>query len=206
MCTCPPGNICLAKSVHQLWGGRNALKGYIGSHQTRVVLRVNQPFEREVRLNMTRILRFLNQLVLGALALCLSAGLGRAQDAYKGTFTLPFEAHWAGAVLPAGDYTISMPSTATPYLLFVRGEGKSVIILANGASEKSLSDDSKLTVVKLAGTETITGLEAGQIGLALDYPLPKSKTKPMASSTEEAKRMTSTLIPVRGFYGFASGR
>jgi hypothetical protein len=85
----------------------------------------------------------------------LSAGLGKAQDAYKGAFTLPFEAHWAGAVLPAGDYTVSMPSTDAPYLLFVRGEGKSVIIFANTASEKSLSDDSKLTVVNMAGTETI---------------------------------------------------
>jgi hypothetical protein len=155
---------------------------------------------------MVQSLKFLNQLVLGALALCLSAGLGKAQDAYQGTFTLPFEAHWAGAVLPAGDYTISMPSTGTPYLLFVRGEGKSVIILAHGASEKSLSDDSKLIVVNMAGTETITGLEAGQIGLALDYPVPRSKMKPMAGSTGEAKRMTSMLIPVRGFDGFASGR
>jgi len=154
---------------------------------------------------MMRSLKFLNQLALVALALCLSAGLGRAQDAYRGKFTLPFEAHWAGAVLPEGDYTISMPSTAAPYLLFVRGEGKSVIILANGASEKQLSDDSKLIVVNMAGTETIAGLEAGQIGLALDYSAPKSKKRPMAGSTDEAKPMTSQVIPVRGAYGAASG-
>jgi hypothetical protein len=151
---------------------------------------------------MMRSLKFVSQLALVALALCFSAGSGKAQDAYRGTFTLPFEAHWAGAVLPAGDYTISMRSTAAPYWLFVRGEGKSVIILANGASEKQLSDDSKLIVVNMAGTETISGLEAGQIGLTLDYPAPKSKMRPMAGSTSEARH--TQVIPVRGTYRAAS--
>jgi hypothetical protein len=63
---------------------------------------------------MMRSLKLLNLLALVALALCFSAGLGKAQDVYKGTFTLPFEAHWAGAVLPAGEYTISLPSTNAP--------------------------------------------------------------------------------------------
>ncbi len=155
---------------------------------------------------MMRSLKFLNQLALVALALCFSAGLGKAQDAYKGTFTLPFEAHWAGAVLPAGDYTISMPSTNSPYLLYVRGEGKSVIVLANGAAEKHLSDESKLIVVDAGGTETIAGLEAGQIGLVLDYSVPKSKMKPMAGSAGGAKHAQSEVIPVWGAYGSASGR
>jgi hypothetical protein len=154
---------------------------------------------------MLRSLKFLNQLSLVALTLCLSAGLGKAQDAYGGRFTLPFEAHWAGAVLPAGDYTISMRSTAEPYLLFVRGGGKSVFILANRVSERHLSDGSKLIVVNAAGTETIAGLDAGQIGLALDYSVPKSKVRPMAGSTGQAKPLTTEVIPVRGAYGAESG-
>ena len=119
---------------------------------------------------MMRSLKFLNLLALVALALCFSAGLGKAQDAYKGTFTLPFEAHWAGAVLPGGEYTISMPSTNAPFMLFVRGEGKSVVILANGWADRQLSDDSKLTVVNMDGTETIAHLEAGQLGLTFRLP------------------------------------
>jgi hypothetical protein len=156
-------------------------------------------------LKMMRSLKFLSQLALAAMALCFSAGLGKAQDTYRGTFTLPFEAHWAGAVLPAGDYTISMRS-APPYLLFVRGEGKAVIILANGASEKPLSDNSKLIVVNNAGRETIASLDAGQIGLTFDYPMAKSKMRRMAGSTDDAKPMTSVVIPVRGKYGPAQGR
>src|SRR6266566_3184627 len=68
---------------------------------------------------MTRNLKFLNHIALVALTLCLSAAIGKAQNAYDGKFTLPFETHWGGAVLPAGDYTISIPSESTPYLLYV---------------------------------------------------------------------------------------
>jgi hypothetical protein len=157
---------------------------------------------------MMRSLKFLNLLALVALALCFSAGLGKAQDAYEGTFTLPFEAHWAGAVLPAGDYTISMPSTASPYLVFVRGEGRSVMIFANGAGDNRLSDDSKLIVVDMDGTETIANLEAGQLGLTFDYPLPKSHMKRMAGAGTKvgATPKTSAVVPVRDAYRPASGR
>ena len=113
-------------------------------------------------MKMMRSLKFLNQLALVALALCLSAGLGSAQEIhYKGMFTLPFEAHWGGAVLPPGDYTISMPSPATaPYLLYLRGEGKTAIIMASAANSKTVSDHSQLTVVSSGGNQAITALDA----------------------------------------------
>jgi hypothetical protein len=55
-----------------------------------------------------RSLKFLSQFALVALPLSLSSGLAKAQTAYEAKFTLPFEAHWGIAVLPAGDYTISL--------------------------------------------------------------------------------------------------
>ena len=155
---------------------------------------------------MIRRLKFLNQFALVALALGSSAGLGRAQNAYEGQFTLPFEAHWGHAVLPAGDYTISMRSATAPYVLFVRGAGKSVILLANGFDEKHVSDESKLTVVDTGGTETIASLEAGQLGLTFAYSVPKSKMKPMVGSPSGTKPTTGAVIPVRSAYGARSGR
>jgi hypothetical protein len=158
-------------------------------------------------LKVLRQLKLVNHVALLALALCSSTGLGRAQEVYyKGKFTLPFEAHWASAVLPAGEYTISMPSTNAPYMLFVRGEGKSVVILANGWADRQLSDDSKLTVVDMDGTETIAHLEAGQLGLTFDYPLPKSHMKRMAGAKVGATTKTSAVVPVRDAYRPASGR
>ncbi len=155
---------------------------------------------------MVRRLKFLNHFALVALALCSSAGLGRAQNAYEGKFTLPFEARWGGAALPAGDYAISIRSTTAPYVLIVRGEGKSVILLANGVDEKPVSDDSELTVVDAGGTETIADLEAGQVGLTFAFSVPKSKMKPMVGSPGGAKPLTGEVIPVRSAYSARSGR
>lgn len=142
-----------------------------------------------------RNLKVASNVALVALALCCSAGLGSAQDAYKGKFTLPFEARWGSAVLPAGDYTITMPSQTSPYVLYLRGESKSAIILANGSDTKALSDHSQLTLVDVGGRYVIRTLEAGEIGLTLDYALPGAKAKPMAQ----------VLVPMRDVSESAAG-
>jgi len=111
----------------------------------------------------------LHKLVLVPLALCLSAGLGKAQNAYQGKFTLPFEVRWENAVLPAGNYTIRMPSATAPYTMFVRGEDKSVIILAVGGNERTISDNSELTLTKVGDSYVVRSLKAGQIGLDINY-------------------------------------
>jgi hypothetical protein len=154
---------------------------------------------------MIRSLKFLNRFALVALALSLSFGQAKAQSAYEGKFSLPFEAHWGIAVLPAGDYTISMQSANEPYLLYIRGEGKTAIIMANAASTKTVSDDSHLTVVNTGGNQAITELAAGQLGLIFDYPVPKSLMKPMLGAKPGAKPLTSSVVRVRDTYGPASG-
>jgi hypothetical protein len=111
----------------------------------------------------------LYKFAMVALALCLSAGLGKAQNAYQGKFTLPFEARWQNAVLPAGDYTISLRSAIVPYTMFVRGGGKSVMILGVSGNEKSISEKSALTLIKVGDRYVVRSLEAGQIGLDIDY-------------------------------------
>ena len=110
-----------------------------------------------------------HKLILVPLALCLSAGLGKAQNAYQGKFTLPFEARWQNVVLPAGNYTISMHSATAPYTMFVRGEGRSVIILGITGDERTISEKSLLTLIKVGDSYVVRSLEAGQIGLDVDY-------------------------------------
>ena len=119
-------------------------------------------------------LKQLCKLALVPLALCLSAGIGEAQNAYQGKFTLPFEARWQNVVLPAGNYTISMHSATAPYTMFVRGEGKSVIILGVSVNERTISEKSELTLVKLGNSYVVRSLEAGQIGLDVDYSTGRS--------------------------------
>ena len=112
-----------------------------------------------------------------ALALCLAASQGKAQGTYTGKFTLPFEARWGIAVLPPGDYTISLEldSGRTFNYLLVRGEGKTAMILASLTDPKEISNHSQLTVVKTAAGYAVQSFEAGQAGVTMSYPVLKNK-------------------------------
>lgn len=129
----------------------------------------------------------LHKLALVPLALCLSAGLGKAQNAYQGKFSLPFEVRWGNAVLPAGEYTFRMPSAIVPYTIFVRGEGKSVIILAASGNDRTVSEKSELTLVKIGDRYVVRSLEAGQIGLDIDY----------SAGSSRAARTAMVRVPVQ---------
>ena len=160
-------------------------------------------------LRTTRILKLPNQIALMALVLCATAVLGKSQDAYQGKFTLPFEAHWAGATLPAGEYTISMPDAEiSPYWLYVRGQGQVAIIMATATDTKAVSKQSQLAVVNTGGREAITSLEAGQLGMTFDYAVSKSKSA-KSNETKTETQTESTLrvnVPVRGFGAPVAGR
>ncbi|HEV2495694.1 MAG TPA: hypothetical protein VG204_21760 [Terriglobia bacterium] len=131
-----------------------------------------------------RILKLVNYVALAALAFGLSTARGTAQEVYRGEFSLPFEARWGGVTLPAGDYTIDLRSA--DQFLVVRSGAKSALILKGAPDTKPVSDHSQLTVVDVDGHKVIKSLEAGQIGLAFDYHVPKAKMQ----------SMQGTLIPV----------
>jgi hypothetical protein len=196
-----PGNIYPAKPV-LIDAGRLEWRK---SSRTAVAMRLLNAREikskGETTLRTTQILKFPNQIALVALALCFSAGLGKSQDAYQGKFTLPFEAHWAGATLPAGDYTISMPEAVWPYWLYIRGE-KSAIIFAQGVESKEASNDSSLTVTKTGANEAITELHAGQLGMNFDFAVHKTKSK----AESESDSMARVNVPVQDVNGPVAGR
>jgi len=75
----------------------------------------------------TKVLLF----VAAMLAASLGAVGAHAQAAYADSghaarFTLPYEVHWGKAVLPAGEYSISVRSTGLPALVRSR-DGKNLI-------------------------------------------------------------------------------
>jgi hypothetical protein len=162
---------------------------------------VKQSEKGETMLRTTQLLKFPNQIALVVLALCATAVLGKSQDAYQGKFTLPFEAHWAGATLPAGDYTISMPKAVQPFLIYIRGE-KSAIIFAQDVDSKETSNDSSLTVTKTGANEAITELHAGQLGMNFDFAVHKTKSK----ADRESDSMARVNVPVQDVGGPVAGR
>jgi hypothetical protein len=75
-----------------------------------------------------RHLKLFTKLGVAALALGALATSGNAQNVYQGKFTLPFETHWGGATLPAGDYTFTMSSAMSDYRLIIRGQVNAIIM------------------------------------------------------------------------------
>ena len=114
---------------------------------------------------------------LGAATLALSALAigGNAQDAFQGKLTLPFETHWGSTTLPAGDYTLTLPSNSAPYTLYIQGKGVGAIILADGTYRKVASGHTQLNLVDIAGVQTVQTFEAPALGVTFNYATPTQK-------------------------------
>ncbi len=116
-----------------------------------------------------RRLKLLTKFGVAALALGALAACGNAQTVYKGQFTLPFETHWGGTTLPAGDYTFTMSSAISPYTLYIRGEKFNAIVMASAADEKVVSGHAQLNLVDIADVQNVKTFDAPELGLTLSY-------------------------------------
>jgi len=106
----------------------------------------------------------LRYLGLALLAACFNAGNSSAQ-AFQGKFTLPFEARWGQATLPAGDYSFTLDGVGPMCMLHLyRGRNGVGMILAQ-AYDKAHSGRAKLTVVR----GTARSLSLPEIGVVFQY-------------------------------------
>jgi hypothetical protein len=145
-----------------------------------------------------RRLKLLTKFGVAALALGALATSGKAQNAYQGKFTLPFETHWGGATLPAGDYTFTMPSTSYPYMLFIQGQGVNAIIMAAAADEKVVSGHAQLNLVDNADVQNVETFEAPELGLTFNYATPKQKHMRRKEARQKMAPQTAPASQVSG--------
>jgi len=134
-----------------------------------------------------RLLKLLTRVGVATLFLAGLATAGNAQNAYQGKFTLPFEAHWGGVTLPAGDYTFTLPAARYPYTLYIRGEATTAIIMAVGFDKKVASGHAQLNLVEIADAQNVQTLEAPELGLTFDFATPS----PKHSERREARQKTT---------------
>jgi hypothetical protein len=153
-----------------------------------------------------RRLKLLTKFGVAALALGALATSGKAQNTYQGKFTLPFETHWGGTTLPAGDYTFTLPSNSAPYRFYIQGQGTSAIIQANTAEERVASKRPQLNIVDITDVHTVQTFEAPDLGVTFTYWTPKQKhmgrkeaRQKMAPQTPPASQVSEnrTSIQVR---------
>jgi len=120
-----------------------------------------------------RHLKSFTKIGVAALSLSALAAGGNAQDSFQGKFTLPFETHWGGTTLSAGDYTFTMTSTTSSYKLYIHGQAGDAIILAAAADKSVASGHAQLNLVDIADAQNVQTFDAPEIGLTFSYLTPK---------------------------------
>jgi len=105
-----------------------------------------------------------------------------AQPSFEGKFTLPYEVHWNHAVLPAGEYSITVDAKGMPAVVHSTRTGNSV-----NTNSPILADQEKgaasLTVTIRGNERRVRSMNLPQIGKSLIFePLTKTEREIFAKA------------------------
>jgi hypothetical protein len=102
------------------------------------------------------------------LATCLFVAAVNAQPRFRGKFTLPYEVHWGDAVLPAGEYFLSMdPFEAAAVVR--SASGHAMYIPAAPASDGSEKRGTCLVIMVRGDQHRVLSLNLPELGQSLIY-------------------------------------
>jgi len=139
-----------------------------------------------------RSFRFFGLLALATLATSLTSAFAKAQ-AFKGNFTLPFQASWKGLVLPAGNYSFSIDRLAAQCLIVVQREGKTMgLVVVGPVFYNSPSGQSELVAAPGAAMYRIKALRLQNV-CTIEFQAPESK-RPRSNRENEL----SLVVPITG--------
>lgn len=140
-----------------------------------------------------------NRVILGGLsimvfALCATGARAQSLNStnFAGTFTLPFEAQWGRAALPAGEYSLyygHLIAGSAP-MVEVIGKGKTaphILVLVAAVSDASAKKNA-LVCVREGNTGVIRTLEMPEIGQAANFRMPRG-TQLMAKRSNGGKNV-----------------
>jgi hypothetical protein len=136
-----------------------------------------------------------------AFGLAIVAGaltVGAAQvkaEVYKGTFNLPVETYWGGAVLAPGQYTLSIEHGNSSPMIRVSENNRQVASVLTGPyvpDEKSTRGS--LTLVQINGSYVVKTFDAGLIGKSFTFATPKV----IRNRQVEAKETSRIVVDAAG--------
>jgi hypothetical protein len=120
-------------------------------------------------------------LLMASIAFPVAAN---AQPAWVGKFTLPYEVHWNHAVLPAGDYTISVDSKSSPALIRATNGSRSIYTNVPTAATSERGPAS-LLITGSGGQHTVRSMNSPLLGVSLVFQaIPKSEREALAKTGE----------------------
>lgn len=105
------------------------------------------------------------------LATCLFGRPANAQSEIQGKFTLPFEARWGRAVLPAGPYLLTSDHSSTGTMLVIRDAKSGRVIAYEPAvfREDSTTGESALLVGTQGKQRVVHSAKIAELGLIFVY-------------------------------------
>jgi hypothetical protein len=128
-------------------------------------------------------LRLVKVAMFALVTACMGASLANAQTV-AGKFDLPFEVRWGQAVLPAGNYSFTLSSTAgmPGYTVMVRGENRTASIIASTIIGDNAAGKSALIVERHGEKGTVRSLRLAEAGLVVYYPAAKAERPVLAQA------------------------
>ncbi len=139
-----------------------------------------------MKANLSRIIAI---AAIGLIALCASPTPASAQDAFKGSFTLASDVRWSNALLPAGEYTFALKSTAAPAQILLHGPNGYAFILTSVKSDGAGERGSSLTIERRSGTRYVTELHLAELGMNFIYSAPKLPDNEIAQGPATTERV-----------------
>jgi hypothetical protein len=127
-----------------------------------------------------------------AVALVVSSVPANAQQLYKASFNLPFEAQLGTVVVEPGEYTITVEEALGQKVIRLHGPGD-LAILAGPSSPEPVADNGRLTFVSINGVYTLKKFDASAIGKSFIFPVHKAKGE-RGARTSDAPEATAVAL------------
>jgi hypothetical protein len=109
------------------------------------------------------------------LAIGLSTGVANAQI-QTGKFSLPYEAHWGLAMLPAGNYTFTVEGIGRDAKIHIFHGAETVAYMLNLGYENRPCEKVVLTIVRTSAGNYVRDLALPGIQQVLHYSAPKPES------------------------------
>jgi hypothetical protein len=121
------------------------------------------------------------------LILVVAGAVGaNAQNTLKGTVQFPNEVRWGKAVLPAGEYSLSIPSVDRPVRVFIQSmDGKTAAIALADPSDVT-PGGSYILITGTGSDRQVRSMNLPQLGVSLVYaPLTARERERLYASSSQ---------------------
>ena len=112
--------------------------------------------------------------VFALCAVAMLSAVGKAETV-SGKFKLPTATRWGMIVLAPGEYEFTLDSDASGRIILLHStdSGWSALVMATALSDATAKQGSGLELEKSEGGPYVRRLYLGDLGLALDFSVPK---------------------------------